>query len=566
MADPLSIIGAAGAVGGVINLLTKTIRSLSDLRAQWKIVDTVVATFELQLTALNTALVQIKKWADANSDDPHYQLAIDLDRCLSHCELLVNIISAEIDTLKGAEGDQSLASRISLLFRTQGMAEIQKMVDQVTNALGLLLTACSSATLLEQCSLIQRPLVRQSITKIEKDTRSLLVHRDADSLQSIFASTISSSKRSLVFEFDKELLPSRIYRIVLQGSVRLALRRQQGDSSLLDKREGPKSPDPITPRYDSKRLHAMCQMPKPGAGTDKEARALREVRGLIQTGANTNAVDAVGRAPLSHAAGQGFDKMARLLIDGGADVNAKDANGRTALSHAARWGQETVVRLLLDHGANANVSDRRGLAPLSYAVGRASARSLSIAKLLLDAGADINAKDERSNTALSHAITYSTPADDFSVVELLLKHGVEVEDKISPFGVAMTPLLWAASKGHVEFVELLLDGGAYIEAVQRRMLGGRTPLLCAAKVGNPLVVEKLLNHGANIEARDTGFGLTALSIAASNGHVEVTRLLLERGADVKASDNAGRSPIFWANESGKEELVNLLAEYGTQWL
>jgi hypothetical protein len=143
MTDPISIVGTAGAVLGIIDVLAKTIRSLQDLRAQWKLIDTVVLTFELQLTSLNTALKQIKQWMDASLEDPHYQLAIDLDRCLSHCELLVAIISAEIDTLKEAEAGQSAASKVALLFKTQGMSEVQKMIDHVTNALGLLLSACN---------------------------------------------------------------------------------------------------------------------------------------------------------------------------------------------------------------------------------------------------------------------------------------------------------------------------------------------------------------------------------------------------------------------------------------
>jgi len=55
---------------------------------------TLVATFELQLIALNTALAQVKEWTDANPEDPHYQVSMALGRCLSHCQLLVDIISA----------------------------------------------------------------------------------------------------------------------------------------------------------------------------------------------------------------------------------------------------------------------------------------------------------------------------------------------------------------------------------------------------------------------------------------------------------------------------------------
>ncbi|KAK0611656.1 hypothetical protein B0T14DRAFT_488832 [Immersiella caudata] len=208
MADPISIVGTAGAVLGIIDVLAKTIRLLQDLRAQWKIRDAVVITFGIQLTALNMALKQIREWTDANSDNPHCQLAIDLDRCLSHCELLVGIISTEVDNLKATEGEQSVGNKITLLFRTQGMAEVQKMIDHVTNALGLLLTACNSATLLEQRSFIEKSGVRRELKKVERDTQSLLVHRDVDSLRSLFTGTVASSKRSLIFDFDKELLPS----------------------------------------------------------------------------------------------------------------------------------------------------------------------------------------------------------------------------------------------------------------------------------------------------------------------------------------------------------------------
>jgi hypothetical protein len=65
---------------------------------------------------------------------------------------------------------------------------------------------------------------------MEDDSISMIVHRDVDSLLSNYTNTsISSSKRSLVFEFDRELFVSRIYERWIRGSVRKSLREQQGD-------------------------------------------------------------------------------------------------------------------------------------------------------------------------------------------------------------------------------------------------------------------------------------------------------------------------------------------------
>ena len=103
-----------------------------------------VATFEMQLTCLNMALAEIKRWQDANSEDPYYQLPMDLDNCLSHCRVLIAVIDREIAVLRTNEGDQlDTARRIRILFKTQDLGEAQKMIEHVTNTLGLILLACN---------------------------------------------------------------------------------------------------------------------------------------------------------------------------------------------------------------------------------------------------------------------------------------------------------------------------------------------------------------------------------------------------------------------------------------
>jgi hypothetical protein len=144
MADPITILGAAGAVVSVIDLLAKTIRAISELRIKWNLADLTVSTFEMQLTGLNVALTEIRRWAERNSEDPYYQLPMDLDHCLSHCRLLIGIIDGEIAALRTNEDDQlDISGRIRILFKTQGLGEAQKMIEHVTSTLGLILGACN---------------------------------------------------------------------------------------------------------------------------------------------------------------------------------------------------------------------------------------------------------------------------------------------------------------------------------------------------------------------------------------------------------------------------------------
>lgn len=66
---------------------------------------------------------------------------------------------------------------------------------------------------------------------MEDDTASLYVHRDIDSLFTQTEASINSSKRSLVFDFDKDLFISRIYERWIRGSLKKSLRDQQSDGS-----------------------------------------------------------------------------------------------------------------------------------------------------------------------------------------------------------------------------------------------------------------------------------------------------------------------------------------------
>ncbi|KFZ20700.1 hypothetical protein V502_03054, partial [Pseudogymnoascus sp. VKM F-4520 (FW-2644)] len=179
------------------------------------------------------------------------------------------------------------------------------------------------------------------------------------------------------------------------------------------------------------------------------------VNSSLRTGQSAHLKDSSGRTPLSWAARNGNEAVAKLLLENGAEVDTKDAtSGRTPLSFAAEEGHEAVAKLLLEKGAEVDAKTEYGQTPLSWA---ARSGNEAVAKLLLGKGAEVNAKTKSGRVPLSWAAKNGHEA----VAKLLLEKGAEVDAKD---GSGWTPLSWAAGSGHEAVAKLLLGKGAEVDA------------------------------------------------------------------------------------------------------
>ena len=139
----------------------------------------------------------------------------------------------------------------------------------------------------------------------------------------------------------------------------------------------------------------------------------------------------------------------------------------------------SIIVVNLCYSANQKTDQR-----LIYAVSECNI--ILVQQLLNDKSRDINAKDDVDGiTALILASYFSCK----EIVELLLRHGVDVNNISNMYGSA---LMAASYNNHKEIVELLLNHRE--TDINIKDNNGRTALSRAALKGNKEIVKLLLNH------------------------------------------------------------------------
>jgi len=185
----------------------------------------------------------------------------------------------------------------------------------------------------------------------------------------------------------------------------------------------------------------------------------------------------------------------------------------------------------------------------------------------------------RKGFSALHCISYLGIAQIANTLLEMNKWDVNQRD-----GAGITPLIWAASRGHEEAVELLLQQKD-IQSDLPDTNGGRTALSWAAGNGHEGVVRiflgrRFINPGrigrswgkaprvaglllgrryVNPDSPSESGG-TPLSWAAQNGHEGVVKILLERNDVNPDARRFGHTPLSWAAENGHERVVKILLE------
>lgn len=132
----------------------------------------------------------------------------------------------------------------------------------------------------------------------------------------------------------------------------------------------------------------------------------------LNSGANVNWRDSLGRTALSRASLLGRENIVNILINFGADVDNADVYGYTPVYIAVMKNRSEIVNLLTKSNADVNqVLHHDGKAPIHLA---ALNENFQIAQNLLNAGADITLRTHQGKSALDIA----TEKQNHEMIEL----------------------------------------------------------------------------------------------------------------------------------------------------
>jgi ankyrin repeat protein len=391
-------------------------------------------------------------------------------------------------------------------------------------------------------------------------------------------------------------------------------------------------------RQDSAAIARLLASPRPAVnGTQPDGTTALHwaahwndpatVTALIRAGANVNAVNRYGVAPLLVASevGNGV-AVIDALLKAGADANAASGDHETALMLAARAGNAAVMKLLLAYGADPNASEGwRGQTALMWA---AANNNREAAQTLLEGGADLYAITKTLFTPLLFAVR----AGHAGMTEDLLQAGANVNDVAKDgtsaltvaimnahWDLAATLLKWGAdpngdaqgwaplhqialtrSPHHdnvapqpiptgtidsLDLVRMLIASGAEVNRRTRRSptdgfrqwirRDGATAFFLAAKAADLPLMHLLVDSGAD-PAIATTQHVTALAAAAGVGYcqgespgteaeaLEAVEYTLALGGNVNATDDDGFTPMHGAATRGANSIVQFLYDRGAK--
>lgn len=257
-----------------------------------------------------------------------------------------------------------------------------------------------------------------------------------------------------------------------------------------------------------------------------------------------------------------------MILQAGADPDAHDLDGWAPLHTAAVSGNLDLARRLLTAGAShtGHLMGAAGGSPLALALFYAKT---AMAELLAD---PVEPDNLRSAAALGRDLDcflqageltdQATTGLDFYRPSKLFP---EWQRTCSRQEVIDEALTWSCRHPRIATMQRLLQLGADPNGNPYR----GTPLTWAVYCDNVDTVRWLLDHGADPDLRhdfggtEHGKQAVAMHLAAQYGGTKSLSLLLERGANPNIKDGGfDATPLGWAKHNQADESVRILIEAG----
>lgn len=208
----------------------------------------------------------------------------------------------------------------------------------------------------------------------------------------------------------------------------------------------------------------------------------------------------------------------KALLAVGASMTVEDCTGSTAVSEAAYHNQVEAMKLLLDSGADVNTPNQFGLTPL--AIASSSYKGMTMVNLLLKKGANVNLKAKDGRSALHLA---AEGGHRYIMKKLLRCEFIDLKYLCMENSVSCpSPLILAASEGHVRIMEMLLEQFSFPQnvAIDSYLVLWAVFVLNIAQVKSPSDCDNYCRRALNM--RESNNHCTTLRpVESINGVLEV---------------------------------------------
>uniref|UniRef100_A0A8C2ECW5 Ankyrin repeat and FYVE domain containing 1 n=1 Tax=Cyprinus carpio TaxID=7962 RepID=A0A8C2ECW5_CYPCA len=254
-----------------------------------------------------------------------------------------------------------------------------------------------------------------------------------------------------------------------------------------------------------------------------------------------------GQSPLHLAASWGLEEVAQCLLEFGANVNAQDSEGRAPIHVAISNQQSVIIQLLISHPEiRLNVRDRQGMTPFACAMTHKNNKAAE-AILKREPGA-AEQVDNKGRNFLHVAVQNS----DIESVLFLISVQANVNSRVQD-SAKLSPLHLAVQAGSEIIVRNLLLAGAKVNELTKHR---QTGLHLAAQQDLSTICSVLIENGVDFAAVDEN-GNNALHLAVMQGRLNNVRALLtESNIDAEAYNlRFGQSPMHVLGQYGKENAA-----------
>jgi len=272
---------------------------------------------------------------------------------------------------------------------------------------------------------------------------------------------------------------------------------------------------------------------------------------LLQKGADLNAQDQRGLAPVWFTVSGQRPAMLRKLIALGADLSNINPQGDNMLVRAIMTRNVELVQILLDNGFDPMQKNAHDLTPIEHAT---MMNSVEILNLLISKGADLRASSS-PQFPLLHRAAISRGAE---TLHYLLDRGFETDEKDRN---GRTPLILAVDFGNTEAARALILRGANINLANS---DGIVPMQIAIKKGSSDLIDLFIAHKADLNVVEERTGKSMLHEAALRGNSSIVNKLLAAGVPKDIKDKSGYTALSYALKYGNKTSADLLIQAGVE--